>query len=158
VGVVGVRASGGRIAAIGRADVAVVAVRGSARLTAPAAAGVARGAGVPVAARVGVVGVGGTSVGLGTVVCADVAGVAVSGLGRLTAPAAAGVARGEGVPVAARVGVVGVRAAGGRIAAVGRTDVAVVAVRGPARLTAPAAAGVARGAGVPVAARVGVVG
>src|SRR5207302_1375159 len=117
-----------------------------------AAAGVARGAGVPVVAGVGVVGVRAAGGGIAAVAGADVAVVAVGGRAADAGAAAAGVARGAGVAVVAGVGVVGVRAAGGGIAAVGGADVAVVAVVGRAADAGAAAAGVVRRAGVAVVA------
>src|SRR5437016_6463294 len=150
--VVGVDAAGGEVAAVVGAAVAVVAVRGRPAYAAAAAAGVVRGARVPVVAGghgVGVPAAGGRAA---VVVGADVAVVPAGRRSAHAVPAAAGVVGGAGVAVAAGQGVVGVHAAGRRVAAVVGADVAVVAVGGRAADAPAGAAGVVQRARVPVAA------
>jgi len=151
--VVGAYAAAGGVAAVVGADVAVVAVRGRAAHACPAAARVAGGAGVVVVARSIVVGVHAAGGGVAAVVGAEVAIVAVGRRAAHARPTAARVAGRTGVAVITRGGVVGVHAAGGGVAAVVGTDIAIVAVRRRAAHARPAAARVVSGTGVAVIAR-----
>src|SRR5207253_2647340 len=128
-GVVRVDAARGRIAAVGGADVPVVAVGRRPPDARPATAGVVRRAGVAVTARGGVVRVGAARGRIAAVGGADVPVVAVRRRPPAARPATAGVVRRAGVVVAARGGVVRM-GAGAPAAHVVRTNVAVARTRG----------------------------
>src|SRR5207249_4597390 len=165
-GVVRVGAARGRIAAVGGADIPVVAVRRRPPDARPATAGVVRRAGVAVAAGGGVVRVGAARGRIAAVGGADIPVVAVRRRPPDARPATARVVGRAGVAVAAwgavvrmgadtpaahvvraaiaiaraRGGVVRVGAARGRIAAVGGADIPVVAGGGVVRMGAGAPA------------------
>src|SRR5207253_1670761 len=127
--------------------VVVVADHGRAGMARSAAAGIARGAGVPVIATRRVRGKQASGGRVTRVVGAAVVVVADHGRAGMARSAAARIARGAGVPVIAWCGVVGEHASRGPTPRFAGPAVVVVADHGRAGMTRSAAAGIARGTG-----------
>jgi len=139
-------------------DVAVVAVGWRTAHARAEYAGIIRSTGVIVAALSDVVRILATLRRVAGIVGAYVSVVAVRRRSSQAGSARTCVARGARIPIVALVGVVGVRAAVGRIAPVTGADVAVVAIDRSSTAANAAQAYVAGGACVPIVARRGVVG
>lgn len=146
-----------RMAAIGRTDVSVVAIRRWAANARTALTSVIQRTSASVGTRVGVVSVHTTQERIARVRRADVTVVAVRSRTTNTRPTGARVVRRASVIVAAWIRVVRIHAPGGDVARIGRAHIAVITIRRRTTHARPIRAGVIRRAFILVIARIGVI-
>jgi hypothetical protein len=120
-------------------------------------AGVGLGAGIVVIAGIGVIVMHAAGGWVAGIIGAVVAIVAIGSCSADAGSSGTGVIRGAGITVVTGIGVVHMRAAGGRVAGIIGAGVAVVAVRRRASIAGPTTAGVTRRTGVAVGAGICVV-
>lgn len=146
-----------RMAAIGRTDVSVVAIRRWSANARAALASVIQRASTSVGTRIGVVSIHTTQERIACVCRADVSIVAIRSRTTNARTAGARVVRRASVIVAAWLRVVRIHAPGGYVARIRRTHVVVVTIRRRTAHTRSARAGVIRRAFILVVARIGII-
>lgn len=124
----GVHTTSNRVARIVGTNIAVIAVQRRSTNTGTRGAGIGGGASIAVVTTSGVVGVDASRCGIARVVCTNVSVIATQRRSANASAQRTGVSGGARIAVVATRGVVGADTAGGRVARIVGTHVAVVAV------------------------------